>query len=32
VLRLGATLLSTKEAGFRVYSDPSGHPFCLCYD
>ena len=32
VLRMGATLLSTKEPGFRVYSDPSGHPFCLCYD
>lgn len=32
VLRMGATLLSAKEAGFRVYSDPSGHPFCLCYD
>ncbi|MEV0130270.1 VOC family protein [Dactylosporangium sp. NPDC050688] len=31
-LQLGATLLSTKEAGFRVYSDPTGHPFCLCYD
>ena len=36
-LALGATLL--KEAydvdaghGFRVYADPSGHPFCLCWD
>jgi catechol-2,3-dioxygenase len=32
VLRLGAQLLSTKESGFRVYSDPAGHPFCLEYD
>ncbi|WP_432827212.1 VOC family protein [Dactylosporangium sp. CA-092794] len=32
VLRLGAQLLSTKEPGFRVYSDPAGHPFCLEYD
>ncbi|GAA2637389.1 VOC family protein [Dactylosporangium fulvum] len=31
VLRMGAQLLSTKEAGFRVYSDPAGHPFCLEY-
>src|SRR5437899_2700861 len=29
VLRMGAQLLSTREAGFRVYSDPAGHPFCL---
>ncbi|MGI5243717.1 VOC family protein [Dactylosporangium sp. CA-139066] len=32
VLRMGAQLLSTKESGFRVYSDPSGHPFCLEYE
>jgi predicted enzyme related to lactoylglutathione lyase len=32
VLRLGAQLLSTKEAGFRVYCDPAGHPFCLEHD
>jgi predicted enzyme related to lactoylglutathione lyase len=31
VLRMGAQLLSTKEAGFRVYCDPAGHPFCLEY-
>ncbi|WP_426511449.1 VOC family protein [Dactylosporangium sp. McL0621] len=31
VLRMGAQLLSAKEAGFRVYSDPAGHPFCLEY-
>jgi catechol 2,3-dioxygenase-like lactoylglutathione lyase family enzyme len=31
VLALGATLLdgSDKPIGFRVYSDPAGHPFCL---
>ncbi|MET9225959.1 VOC family protein [Lentzea sp. NPDC003310] len=28
VLGLGATLLKT-YAGFRVYADPAGHPFCL---
>ncbi|PRX99815.1 VOC family protein [Allonocardiopsis opalescens] len=31
VLDMGATLLSTDEPGFRVYADPSGHPFCLEY-
>ena len=36
-LALGATLLSPVsqldgEHGFRVYADPSGHPFCLCWD
>ncbi|MFE5840527.1 VOC family protein [Streptomyces niveus] len=31
VLALGATLLdgSDKPAGYRVYADPAGHPFCL---
>lgn len=29
VLRMGGQLLSTAEAGFRVYADPAGHPFCL---
>ncbi|WP_312878484.1 VOC family protein [Lentzea indica] len=31
VLALGATLLqgSPKNIGFRVYTDPAGHPFCL---
>ncbi|MFG2039529.1 VOC family protein [Dactylosporangium sp. NPDC048998] len=31
-LRMGAQLLATTEAGFRVYSDPAGHPFCLEHD
>ncbi|RDG38655.1 VOC family protein [Streptomyces corynorhini] len=32
VLALGATVLeaSDRERSFRVYADPSGHPFCLC--
>jgi hypothetical protein len=31
VLSLGGRLLrgSNKPIGFRVYADPSGHPFCL---
>lgn len=29
VLRLGATSLDAGSNGFRVYTDPSGHPFCL---
>ncbi|GAB2837592.1 VOC family protein [Lentzea nigeriaca] len=31
VLELGATLLkgSPQPVGFRVYTDPAGHPFCL---
>ena len=31
VLSLGANLLegSDKPIGYRVYSDPVGHPFCL---
>ncbi len=32
VLALGATAtgLPEKPASFRVYLDPTGHPFCLC--
>jgi predicted enzyme related to lactoylglutathione lyase len=34
---LGAKLLQpaedlTAKAGFQVYADPAGHPFCLCWD
>jgi predicted enzyme related to lactoylglutathione lyase len=31
-LELGATLLDddASHPTFRVYADPSGHPFCLC--
>ena len=29
-LRIGAQLLSDESRDFRVYADPSGHPFCLC--
>ncbi|MGI4895472.1 MAG: VOC family protein, partial [Janthinobacterium lividum] len=31
-IALGATLVDASEdhADFRVYTDPSGHPFCLC--
>jgi predicted enzyme related to lactoylglutathione lyase len=34
VLALGATALPTPEdaENFRVYADPHGHPFCLCWD
>lgn len=28
-LELGATALSERHVGFRVYADPVGHPFCL---
>ncbi len=36
-LALGATLLQGDSVGeptesFRVYADPSGHPFCLCWN
>lgn len=37
-LELGATLLQTQDVdpngrgGFRVYADPAGHPFCLCWE
>lgn len=32
VLTLGASVLDASEnhPTFRVYADPSGHPFCLC--
>ena len=29
VLKLGATSLNAGGKSFRVYTDPSGHPFCL---
>jgi predicted enzyme related to lactoylglutathione lyase len=37
VMALGARLLQPAddpdaEAGFQVYADPAGHPFCLCWD
>jgi predicted enzyme related to lactoylglutathione lyase len=33
VLRLGARLLkAVDDEQFRVYADPAGHPFCLCWD
>lgn len=33
VLAMGATPLGgSEEDGFRVYADPSGHPFCLCWN
>jgi predicted enzyme related to lactoylglutathione lyase len=36
VLALGAGLLRaheevTEPEGFRVYADPAGHPFCICW-
>jgi len=31
-LALGATPLPSEEDGFRVYADPAGHPFCLCWE
>lgn len=33
-LSLGATPVQDEadHPGFRVYADPSGHPFCLCLD
>ena len=34
VIALGATFLRDSQgtkSGFRVYTDPAGHPFCLCY-
>ncbi|WP_199485987.1 VOC family protein [Micromonospora haikouensis] len=32
VLALGARRLDGEGEGFRVYADPAGHPFCLCWD
>ncbi len=34
VIALGATFLHDsggEKRGFLVFSDPAGHPFCLCY-
>lgn len=34
VIELGATFLHDsggERSGFRVFSDPAGHPFCICY-
>lgn len=36
VMSLGARLLKRADdiestAGFQVYADPAGHPFCLCW-
>jgi catechol-2,3-dioxygenase len=32
VLKLGATSLSYSGENWRVYADPAGKPFCLCWD
>jgi hypothetical protein len=32
VLKLGATSLSFGGVNWRVYADPAGKPFCLCWD
>ena len=36
VMALGAKVLKAASAGdsdsFQVYSDPAGHPFCLCWE
>jgi len=32
VLQLGATSLSCGGENWRVYADPAGKPFCLCWD
>jgi hypothetical protein len=33
VLRLGARRLRAGDGeNWRVYADPAGHPFCLCWD
>jgi catechol 2,3-dioxygenase-like lactoylglutathione lyase family enzyme len=32
VLALGARRLEPVGTDFRVYADPAGHPFCLCWD
>ena len=31
-LKLGATSLSASGDNWRVYADPAGKPFCLCWD
>ena len=28
---LGEETEPAREGGFRVYADPAGHPFCLCW-
>jgi len=30
-LKLGARVLNDEPDTFRVYADPAGHPFCLCW-
>jgi len=30
-LELGAIRLGTGGGDFRIYADPAGHPFCLCF-
>ena len=32
VLKLGAISLSFGRVNWRVYADPAGKPFCLCWD
>jgi len=32
VLKLGATSLNASGENWRVYADPAGKPFCLCWD
>ena len=32
MLKLGATSLSYSGENWRVYADPAGKPFCLCWD
>jgi len=32
VLKLGASTLSFSGENWRVYADPAGKPFCLCWD
>jgi hypothetical protein len=31
-LTIGATRLEGGGPDFRVYADPAGHPFCLCWE
>jgi catechol-2,3-dioxygenase len=31
VLKIGASRLPYEGPDFRVYEDPAGHPFCLCW-
>jgi Glyoxalase-like domain len=31
-LELGATSLAAGGVNWRVYADPAGKPFCLCWD